>query len=140
MKPTLSSIKSSLSHLSLKMSCFAMGCSAALAGEASQTSANNGIGAMASRVQGSMANIASLIGSVSYVVGLGFFIACLLKFKQHRDNPTQVPIGMPFTYLGIAVLLVFLPNLVVETGNTVFSNATSYGVTATSFSDIQVKG
>ena len=136
MKPTLSSIKSSLSHLSLKMSCFAMGCSAALA----ETSANNGIGAMASRVQGSMANIASLIGSVSYVVGLGFFIACLLKFKQHRDNPTQVPIGMPFTYLGIAVLLVFLPNLVVETGNTVFSNATSYGVTATSFSDIQVKG
>ena len=43
------------------------------------------------------------------LAGLGFGIAAIFKFKQHKDNPTQVPIGTPFALLAISVLLVFFP-------------------------------
>ena len=42
------------------------------------------------------------------VAGLIFFVASVFTFKQHRDNPTQVPIGKPITqnvyFCGIDVL------------------------------------
>lgn len=97
-----------------------------------------GIGAMANQINSSMTAIAELIGSVSYVAGLAFLMGALLKFKQHRDNPTQTPIGTPFTYFGISVCLVFLPNLLTATGDTVFTDAKSKGSTGTGFGSLGI--
>ena len=97
-----------------------------------------GIGAMAARITDSMNAVAQLIGSAAYVAGLAFFMGALLKFKQHRDNPTQVPIGTPFTYFGIAVCLVFLPNLLTSTGETVFSDPKAKGAGGSGFGSLGV--
>lgn len=105
---------------------------------AAESSKPTGIGAMAEQVTTSMNAIATLIGSAAYVAGLAFFMGALLKFKQHRDNPTQVPIGTPFTYFGIAVCLVFLPNLLSSTGETVFTDPKTKGASGQGFGDLGV--
>ena len=63
----------------------------------------------------------------AYSAGLGFLIATFYKFKQHKDNPTQVPIGNPITYLAISVLLLFLANLIQPIGETLFGSPITTG-------------
>lgn len=69
------------------------------------------IGELAESVTSSFTNLTILITGASYIAGLGFTIGALLKFKQHRDNPTQVPLIDPLTLLGIAAALMFLPSI-----------------------------
>ena len=45
-----------------------------------------------------------------------------MKFKAHKDNPTQVPIGTPIALSLIAALLLFLPSILGVAGETIFSN------------------
>lgn len=56
-------------------------------------------------------DIASRITAGSYVAGAAFAIAALLKYKQHKDNPTQTTIGTPIALLFIAAALLFIPSL-----------------------------
>ena len=95
------------------------------------------IGDMAQSINSTFTQISSLIGGLAYMVGLIFVVFGLFKFKQHRDNPQQVQIGTCFTLVGIGVLLIFLPNLITQSGSTVFSSGTtSGGASGTGFSDI----
>ena len=63
-----------------------------------------------------------MILSLSFVAGLGFMVAAFFKFKQHKDNPTQVPIGNPLTYLLIGVLLLYVGALRSPLGETIFGS------------------
>lgn len=65
--------------------------------------------------------ISIMVGGAGYLGGIAFGAAAALKFKQHRDNPTQVSIGFPLVYLTIAVGLVYMPSLLSEGRNTLFS-------------------
>ena len=65
--------------------------------------------------------ISIMLGGAGYLGGIAFGAAAALKFKQHRDNPTQVSIGFPLVYLTIAVGLVYMPSLLSEGRNTLFS-------------------
>ena len=65
-------------------------------------------------------NLAKLITAGSYIAGLGFAMAAILKFKAHKDNPTQIPVGTPIALLFIAVALLFLPSLLKMAGSTLF--------------------
>lgn len=73
-------------------------------------------------VLGDFSAIANLMGGFAYVMGLAFGVAAVLKFKQHRDSPTQVQIGHPIAYLATSVGLVFFPSLVTESAETAFSS------------------
>lgn len=66
--------------------------------------------------------ISIMLGGAGYLGGIAFGAAAALKFKQHRDNPTQVSIGFPLVYLTIAVGLVYMPSLLSEGRNTLFSD------------------
>ncbi|MCP3679908.1 MAG: type IV secretion protein IcmD [Gammaproteobacteria bacterium] len=88
------------------------------------------IGSLASNIQSSFGSIALLITSGSYIAGFGFAVASILKFKAHKDNPTQIPVGTPVALLFIAVALIFMPSLFNIGGQTVFgSGMTAGGVT-----------
>lgn len=65
-------------------------------------------------------NLAKLITGIAYLGGLGFAMGSILKFKQHKDNPTQIPIGTPIALLLVAAALMFLPTVFRVAGNTVF--------------------
>ena len=48
---------------------------------------------------------------MSYLGGLGFALVSIMKFKQHKDNPTQIPVGTALALVFIAAALLFLPTL-----------------------------
>jgi intracellular multiplication protein IcmD len=78
---------------------------------------------MASSMTGSFNSVAKLITAGSYLAGLGFSIGAIMKFKQHKDNPTQVPIGTPIALVFIAAALLFLPTILGVTGQTMFGTS-----------------
>ena len=78
------------------------------------------IGDVAHQITLSFENIARLITASSYLAGLGFSIGAMMKFKQHKDNPTQIPVGTPVAMLFIASALLFLPSILKVTSVTMF--------------------
>jgi intracellular multiplication protein IcmD len=90
------------------------------------------LGAVASNVTSTMESVGSLLGAGSYVAGFGLTISALFKFKQHKDNPTQYPLGTPVTLLFIGVALIFLPSIITTGGQTMFAGSqTSSGFSGT---------
>ena len=104
---------------------------------AAQTSSASGptIGEIASSITGSFANLSKLITAGSYLAGLAFSIGAIMKFKQHKDNPTQIPIGTPIALVFIAAALLFLPSILSVLGSTMFggSGGTTAGPSGTVF-------
>ena len=90
------------------------------------------IGTMAADVTKTFADIGLLITSGSYIAGLAFSVGAIMKFKQHKDNPTQIPIGTPISLVLIAASLLFMPTLLKTVGSTMFGSATTAGSTGTS--------
>jgi intracellular multiplication protein IcmD len=80
------------------------------------------IGGMASSITSSFENLSKLITAASYLAGLGFAVGAIMKFKQHKDNPTQIPIGTPIALVFIAAALLFLPSILDVAGATMFGS------------------
>lgn len=87
------------------------------------------LGQVADNVTGTMGSVAKLITAASYVAGVGFALMGMLKFKAHKDNPTQVPLSQPIVLLAIAAGLVFLPSLISSGGQTVWAGSQQSGDT-----------
>ena len=88
-----------------------------------------GIGRIAENVRATFGDIAKLITAAAYVGGMGFAVAAILKFKAHKDNPNQIPLGTPIALLFISASLIFLPALFKAAGETIFgSGAKTAGV------------
>lgn len=85
----------------------------------------NSIGEVAQNVQGSFSALAKLISSGAYIAGMLFVIFSLFKFKAHKDQPQQVPIGAPIALLFIGAALIFLPSIMKTAGSTAFGGSAS---------------
>lgn len=79
-----------------------------------------GLKAAASGLKGFLDTLPGLIGSLALVAGLILFVGGIFTFKQHRDNPTQVPIGKPITQLCLSIVLIFMGNLLAPIASTLF--------------------
>lgn len=89
-----------------------------------------GIGGVASQVKGSLAGIALLITAGAYVVGMGFGVAAIAKFKAHKDNPTQIPLSTPVVLLFVAAALIFVPSVFKTVGGTLYGASGTYAGTS----------
>lgn len=78
------------------------------------------LGSIAQNITNSFEGIGNLILGIGFVAGLGFVMASVFKFKQHKDNPTQIPLGTPIALLAVGVALIFLPNIIAPAGQTLF--------------------
>jgi len=83
--------------------------------------ATDTIGNLAQNVTGSFQQLGKLMAATSYLAGFGFAIAGVFKFKQHKDNPTQIPMGTPIALLAVGVILIFLPGIISPIGYTIFN-------------------
>jgi len=83
----------------------------------------SGIGGVAAKVQGNLGNIAKLLTGASYVAGMAFVIGAIVKFKAHKDNPTQIPIGTPIALLLLGGALMFIPSVFGVAGTTLFGQS-----------------
>jgi intracellular multiplication protein IcmD len=93
---------------------------------ATQCLADNGpnnIADVATNITSAFKSVGELMIATAYLAGIGFVIAAIFKFKQHRDNPTQIPIGTPIALLVIGIFLVFLPGIIGPTGSTIFGGS-----------------
>jgi len=97
-------------------------------GAAFATSAD--LGTVANTIRGTFSDVAKLITAGAYIAGFGFAFAAILKFKAHKDNPTQIPVGTPIALLFIAAALIFLPSVFTVSGRTVFGSAAKAGGTS----------
>ena len=86
-----------------------------------------GLAGVADTVTQSFSSIGKLMIAVAYLAGIGFVLASLFKFKQHKDNPQQIPLGTPLAMLVIGVILVFLPMIFEPAGETVFGTDAKAG-------------
>ncbi|MFT3742037.1 MAG: type IV secretion protein IcmD [Gammaproteobacteria bacterium] len=120
MMKSLFSLKKVLATASL-LGFLAMG-TAAYADASDQT-----IGTVATQVTGSMSAVGKLITAGAFVGGFAFACAAVFKFKAHRENAQQTPLGTPIAFLAIAVFLVFLPTLLGTTGSSLFKSKTAGG-------------
>jgi intracellular multiplication protein IcmD len=92
----------------------------------------SGVGGIAANVTSNLGNVAKLITAASYTAGMGFAVGAIVKFKAHKDNPTQVTIGMPIALLFIGAALIFVPSVFGSAGTTLFgSSGTVAGVSGT---------
>ena len=78
------------------------------------------IGSVFKRMTKPLKAFDGLIIKIAYAAGVGFAIASVFKFKQHKDNPTQVPITNGIALLMIGMLMVFLPNMIAPTAQSMF--------------------
>jgi intracellular multiplication protein IcmD len=86
-----------------------------------------GIGTLATNITGSFRALGMLILAIAFLAGIGFVMAAIFKFKQHKDNPTQIPLGTPVAMLVIGIVLIFLPNLILPAGTTIFGGSAQTG-------------
>ncbi|MBP6918200.1 MAG: type IV secretion protein IcmD [Legionellaceae bacterium] len=80
------------------------------------------LGTMASTLTKTFGSVGKAVTALSYIAGLGFAIASILQFKQHKENPSQTPIGKPVSQILIAAGLLFLPSMFSAVGNTIFKD------------------
>lgn len=102
----------------LALLCFAV-CTASFA--------VSGIGSVATTVTGNLAAVARLITAASYVAGMAFAVGAIVKFKAHKDNPTQIPIGTPIALLFVGAALIFAPTVFKVSGATLFGGSGAVG-------------
>ena len=89
----------------------------------------SGVGSVATQVSSNLGAIARLITAGSYVAGMAFVVGAIVKFKAHKDNPTQITIGTPIALLFVGAALIFAPTVFKVSGGTLFgSSGTVAGV------------
>lgn len=76
------------------------------------------IGGIAKNITGSFSDLGKLMVAVAYLAGFGFTVSAIFKFKQHKDNPTQIPMGTPIALLVVGIVLIFIPALIKVGGGT----------------------
>jgi intracellular multiplication protein IcmD len=113
--------------LGLSLVCCAIG-TAALAASGAAT---GGVGGVAAHVRGNLSDIAKLITAGSYVAGMGFAVAAIVKFKAHKEQPTQIPVGTPIVLLFVAAALLFAPSVFKTSGETLFKSGQTGGISGT---------
>jgi len=94
-----------------------------MAGAGTAVAGSLSLGGMASSITSSFTSLTKLVTAGSYLAGLGFSIGAIMKFKQHKDNPTNIPVGTPIAMTFIAAALLFLPSILGVTGTTLFGGS-----------------
>ena len=99
-----------------------------------------GIGKLAQNVKGSFVDIGDLILATARVAGIGFTVAAVFKFKQHKDNPTQVTIGTPFALLAVGVMLMFMKGIFNPAAETIYGGDEGNKMTYDGFDNMGAGG
>lgn len=122
-------IQSFISRLSLKKVLLSFGLLSTLSysGFVFAGASDSGIGGIATNITQSFEAVGQLIVAIAFLAGIGFIMAAIFKFKQHKDNPTQIPLGTPLAMLVIGAFLVFLPSLIGPAGVTIFGGKETAG-------------
>jgi intracellular multiplication protein IcmD len=113
-------VKNSIKKVKWQAWLTSITCFTALVLISQEAAASTSLGTMASSITNTFGKVGLMVTGGSYIAGLAFSIGAIMKFKQHKDNPTQIPIGTPIALVFIAAALLFLPSILSVTGTTMF--------------------
>ena len=82
---------------------------------------------IASNMTRTVSSVANIISNVALVVGLSLVCASFFKLKQHKDQPTQVPISNGVTLLVIGAALTVFPLLLPTANQAAFGSSVTTG-------------
>jgi len=80
------------------------------------------IGDLAESISLSYSELAKLITGGADLASLAFAITAIMKFKQHKDNPTTYPLGTPLSHAFISAVLRMLPSMLGIAGHKIFED------------------
>jgi intracellular multiplication protein IcmD len=81
------------------------------------------LGSIADNIRKNLAALVNLVYGVAGFVGVLFLLTGIVKFKAHRESPTQVPMTAPLVLIGIGAALLFLPTLTGVAGQSIFGDS-----------------
>ena len=87
-----------------------------------ESETENNLCAMADRVLGLVPVLRSIVVGGAYIAGMGFAIVAMTKLKAVKDNPQQNTPTLPLAYLAIAVMLIYIPELIAPSSETLFGS------------------
>ena len=79
-------------------------------------------------VHGAIGSLIKIIGNIALIAGIGFILAALFKFDQHKKNPTQIQISQPIALLLVGAALCLFP-AIIDTTTTALYGTTVKGST-----------
>lgn len=82
----------------------------------------SGFGSVAAQVTTNLGAFARFITAASYVAGMAFAVGAIIKFKAHKDNPTQIPLSTGIVLLFVGIALIFIPTIFKVGGSTMFAS------------------
>jgi intracellular multiplication protein IcmD len=82
----------------------------------------SGIALVACRVVNNLSGIGTLLLGTSYIAGMAFGIGAIVKFKAHKENPTQVPLSQGIVLLFVGAALIGIPSVYKLTTKTLFAS------------------
>ncbi len=88
------------------------------------------LSAISDNISGSVDEIAVILNAICTIAGVGFVIAGIFKFQQHRNNPTQHTVWHAIAPILIGVALGILPHLLTTTNKAVFGSDAPMATTA----------
>ncbi len=110
----------------MKTSTLILAVVVAVAGTAALAASGNAA-TVADTLTNQMKSFAKLITAASYVAGMAFAVGAVVKFKAHKDNPTQIPIGTPIALLFVGAALIFIPSVFGTMGGTLWGSGGEKG-------------
>ncbi len=85
------------------------------------------IASISTNMQSTISYVANIITNVALIVGISLICASFFKMKQHKDQPTQVPISNGVTLLVIGAALTVFPLLLPTANQAAFGSSVTTG-------------
>jgi len=67
------------------------------------------LGQLSTNLMGPVSVLAELLYKICYVLGAMFILGSVLQYKNHRDNPSQIPISRPILLLVFGLIFIGFP-------------------------------
>ncbi len=67
------------------------------------------LGQAANNLLGPTVGLGKILNAICMVSGIGFLLGAIVQYKYHRENPQQVRLSTPITFLILGFALMSIP-------------------------------
>lgn len=118
----------------LTLMCVSMAHAAGTVIDGPTVTATNDAEGMLANIVSQLPALTRMVTAIAYVMGMGFIIASVMKFKLYGEARTMMSqqhhLTQPLVFLAVGTLLLYLPSAINSTLSTFWANPNPYGYVA----------